>query len=288
MPEASVIAFDHELRCVLVTGQAVGHAAFDAGMIEGLTLQDRYGQTNGPTGADLPLRTPGEAQSVEVECIDTSLWYRVEIGPWHDAGGGIAGGLLVARDITERRKVDGVAVNLAAVVASSTDAIISKTVDGTIVSWNPGAERLYGYSEAEMIGQSMELLRAEGHDDQVSALLGQSDRRRARGALRDAAAPQGRLDGRGVADRLVCPGCQRAGRRRLHDRPRCQRGEGRRGSARPGARGHRPVLRPLARPDDDHQCRRSVRPRQPRLRTGPRLHAPRARRASLRGLHPSR
>lgn len=47
---------------------------------------------------------------------------------------------------------------LAAVVEASSDAIIGKTLDGTILSWNPAAERIYGYSAAEMIGQSITLL----------------------------------------------------------------------------------------------------------------------------------
>ena len=75
------------------------------------------------------------------------------------------------RDVSERTRLEGLAGHLAAVVESSADAIISKTTDGTIVSWNPGAERLYGYSEAEITGQSIALLVPDGHDDEVAKLL---------------------------------------------------------------------------------------------------------------------
>src|SRR4051794_18959399 len=47
---------------------------------------------------------------------------------------------------------------LRAIIESSDDAIISKTLDGVIISWNPGAERLFGYTAPEAIGQSMLLL----------------------------------------------------------------------------------------------------------------------------------
>ena len=47
---------------------------------------------------------------------------------------------------------------LAAVVESSDDAIITKTLDGIITSWNPGAERIFGYSADEMIGKSVTML----------------------------------------------------------------------------------------------------------------------------------
>jgi two-component system sensor histidine kinase/response regulator len=172
IPAASVIAFDHELRCVLVTGAAIGHAGFEASVIEGRALGDVLPAERWALWEPIyrsALR--GEAQSVEVEGIGTSRWYQVEVGPWRYASGAIAGGLAVARDITERKRLDVVSANLAAVVASSTDAIISKTVDGTIVSWNPGAEKLYGYSQEEVIGKSIELLLPKGHDDQVTALL---------------------------------------------------------------------------------------------------------------------
>jgi len=75
------------------------------------------------------------------------------------------------RDITDRREGERARSHLVAVVESSDDAIISKTVDGTIVSWNPGAERLYGYSAAEAIGQPISLLVPAAHPDGVPEIL---------------------------------------------------------------------------------------------------------------------
>jgi PAS domain S-box-containing protein len=60
----------------------------------------------------------------------------------------------VSKDITEWKRAEE-AERMAAIVESSDDAIISITLDGTIRSWNPGAERLYGYSAGEMEGQSI-------------------------------------------------------------------------------------------------------------------------------------
>jgi PAS domain S-box-containing protein len=70
-------------------------------------------------------------------------------------------GLLVSasvRDVTERRRAVEVQSRLASIVQSSHDAIMGKTLDGVITSWNPGAERLYGYTAAEMVGENAERL----------------------------------------------------------------------------------------------------------------------------------
>jgi PAS domain S-box-containing protein len=61
-------------------------------------------------------------------------------------------------DITERKRMEEVRERFAAMVQSSDDAIISKTLDGIITSWNPGAEKLFGYSAQEVLGQSMLML----------------------------------------------------------------------------------------------------------------------------------
>jgi PAS domain S-box-containing protein len=64
----------------------------------------------------------------------------------------------IRTDITERKREEEIRGRLAAVVESSDDAIIGKTLDGTITSWNPGAVKLFGYSSAEAVGKSMRML----------------------------------------------------------------------------------------------------------------------------------
>jgi PAS domain S-box-containing protein len=75
------------------------------------------------------------------------------------------------RDIIERERLEGLAGHLAAVVGSSASAIISKGLDGAILSWNPGAEQLYGYSEAEAVGKPISMLRPDHEHDEVGHLL---------------------------------------------------------------------------------------------------------------------
>src|SRR5262249_38904927 len=57
------------------------------------------------------------------------------------------------RDVSDRKRVERANAELAAIVESSDDAIIGKTLDGIVSSWNRSAERLLGYSAAEMIGK---------------------------------------------------------------------------------------------------------------------------------------
>jgi PAS domain S-box-containing protein len=63
--------------------------------------------------------------------------------------------LVLAAVVAERRQAEEARTHLAAIVESSEDAILSTTLDGRITSWNQGAERLYGYTAAEIVGQPL-------------------------------------------------------------------------------------------------------------------------------------
>ncbi len=75
------------------------------------------------------------------------------------------------RDITETRKAEELRARLAWLVDSSEDAIIGTALDGTIQSWNAGAEHIYGYSAAEALGRPISLLIPEQHRDQEAAAM---------------------------------------------------------------------------------------------------------------------
>lgn len=79
--------------------------------------------------------------------------------------------LRAAQERRNRRQAEAVTAYLASIVESCEDAIIGKTMDGTIVSWNAGAERLYGYQAVEMIGRSVSVLLPPYRPDELAEWL---------------------------------------------------------------------------------------------------------------------
>jgi PAS domain S-box-containing protein len=84
---------------------------------------------------------------------------RVEVSlttsPVRDFSGRVVGASKIVREISERRKLEDAERLLVAIVESSHDAIVSKNLDGVIMSWNAAAERLFGYKAEEIVGQSV-------------------------------------------------------------------------------------------------------------------------------------
>lgn len=91
--------------------------------------------------------------------------------PLFDNSGKQVGAVNMLLDITERKTAEGEMGKLAAIVQSSDDAILSKTLKGIINSWNPAAERLFGYTAEEMIGQPVTKLIPQDRMEEEPAIL---------------------------------------------------------------------------------------------------------------------
>ena len=75
------------------------------------------------------------------------------------------------RDITERKEAEKALLHYAALVESSDDAIVGKTLDGMVTSWNRGAETVFGYSRQEMIGKPISILIPAARQNEEPAIL---------------------------------------------------------------------------------------------------------------------
>jgi len=98
-------------------------------------------------------------------------WISATYSPTLDANGVANGWVAVVLDITERKRAEEARFRHAAIVESSEDAIISKNLDAIIVSWNAGAERIFGYTESEAVGQPITILVPPELRDEENTIL---------------------------------------------------------------------------------------------------------------------
>jgi two-component system, cell cycle sensor histidine kinase and response regulator CckA len=103
-------------------------------------------------------------------------WFSISGEPIFDDQGIFTGYRGIGRDITERKRADETLAQLAAIIETSNDAIVSRSLDDRILSWNAGAERLFGYTANEAIGQKIAMIFPSDRADEIArnrALLAQ-------------------------------------------------------------------------------------------------------------------
>lgn len=93
------------------------------------------------------------------------------VSPVKDASGKIIGVSKIARDISAAKEISEKSLMLSAIVNSTDDAIISKNLNGIITSWNPSAERIFGYKPEEIVGQSVLKLIPKDRQDEETLIL---------------------------------------------------------------------------------------------------------------------
>jgi PAS domain S-box-containing protein len=99
------------------------------------------------------------------------VWINLTVSLVRDPNGAPEYFIGVIEDISERKRAEGERSQIAAIVESSDDAILGKTLEGIITSWNRAAERLYGYSAEEAVGQSVTMLVPPDRPEEVPEIL---------------------------------------------------------------------------------------------------------------------
>lgn len=120
----------------------------------------------------------------EVQIAGGGMTFLMRIRPYRTVERVIDGVVITFVDITDRRHAEEALREHAAMVEQAQDALVGLTLDGTIRSWNPAAERLYGFAAAEAIGERIAFLNIpDRHDDQI-ALLDQARAGKVAGPVR--------------------------------------------------------------------------------------------------------
>ncbi|MXV16492.1 PAS domain S-box protein [Hufsiella ginkgonis] len=167
IPGSMVIVIDKNHRFVAIEGDLMKKLGYDGNDYVGkhpseVSPPERYEASKYLYDRVLS----GEQFSVERKSATGEI-FMVHMVPLKNEVNEVYAGLIIALDISEIKAAEEKSAKLAAIIHTSDDAIISKTLEGIITSWNHSAERIFGYTEQEMIGQSiLKLIPTDRHEEE--------------------------------------------------------------------------------------------------------------------------
>jgi PAS domain S-box-containing protein len=149
------IALDHEWRCTYMNATAAKMMGRKSGEPLGKSVWELWPQASDSPFGVACRRAMTENVTVQAEAFypgPCDAWFEVRCYP------SPAGLSLFITDTTQRKSGEEKSRLFTSIVERSDDAIISKNLDGIIVTWNAGAERIYGYTSEEMVGRHISLI----------------------------------------------------------------------------------------------------------------------------------
>jgi len=170
IPGSLIIVIDREHRYVAIEGDIMEKMGYDRRDYEGKHPSEISPERYDASKTLYERVLAGEKFSIERKA-ETGEYYLVHFVPLKHDDGTIESGLIIALDVTEIKQAEEKSAKLAAIVETSDDAIVSKTLESVVTSWNASAERMFGYTEKEMIGQTIyKIIPEDRHDEEPNIL----------------------------------------------------------------------------------------------------------------------
>jgi PAS domain S-box-containing protein len=171
IPGSALLLLDKDQHLLAAEGNLVAGLGYGGDGIIGKHIRDVHPERYSVGGPLYDRMLGGEQFRNDRRGFD-GRDYRVDFVPLRDEDGIVYAGLVICLDITERKQAEEHSAKLAAIVESSDDAIISKGLDGIVTSWNKGARRMFGHTEADMVGSSILKLIPEDRQDEEPLIIG--------------------------------------------------------------------------------------------------------------------
>ncbi len=171
IPNTLILIIDKNHRFITVEGDIMKRLGYNDDNYEGKHPADVLPPGRYEVAKPLFERAlAGEKFSVETKSFEGEDFV-VHLMPLRDDKDEIYGALVMSMDISYIKQAEEKGAKLAAIIQSSDDAIISKTLNGIITSWNAAAQRMFGYTEEEIVGKSILTIIPEDRQEEEPLII---------------------------------------------------------------------------------------------------------------------